>query len=379
MIYLDNAATTFPKPEEVYNEIMNCMRNYNCNSGRGYYDMSAKVEKKILETRFLVAKLFSIKDPFNVVFTCNATEGLNIGIKGLLKVKNHAIATVMEHNSVLRPLKTLNKKGIQVTLVGVDKSGKVNIKDIKKEIKKNTKAIIINHASNVTGTVQNIEAIGSLAREHGITFILDASQSAGYIPIDVDKCNVDIMALSGHKALYGPQGTGIIYIREGICLENFKDGGTGNDSQSMIQPDALPYKYESGTLNIPGIVGLGEGIKFINKIGIDTVKKHTNDLIYYLQEELSKLNYVRLYCNDNKTERCPILSFNIEGLDSTAAGHLLNREGIAVRTGYHCAPLIHGILGTYSTGTVRISLSYFNTFEQIEKTIEAVKKVYKSH
>lgn len=379
MIYLDNAATTFPKPEEVYNEIMNCMRNYNCNSGRGYYDMSAKVEKKILETRFLAAKLFSIKDPFNVVFTSNATEGLNIGIKGLLKAKSHAITTVMEHNSVLRPLKTLNKKGIQITLVGVDKSGKVNIKDIKKEIKKNTKAIIINHASNVIGTVQNIEAIGSLAKEHGITFIIDASQSAGIIPIDVNKCNIDIMALSGHKGLYGPQGTGVIYIRDGINLDNFKDGGTGNDSQSMIQPDILPYKYESGTLNIPGIVGLGEGIKFISRVGIDVIRKHSAELMSYLEEELSKLSYVRLYCKDSSVERCPIVSFNIEGLDSTAAGHLLNREGIAVRTGYHCAPLIHGILGTYSIGTIRISLGYFNTLEQIEKTIEAIKKVYRSH
>ncbi|MDD3453861.1 MAG: aminotransferase class V-fold PLP-dependent enzyme, partial [Bacilli bacterium] len=260
MIYLDNAATTFPKPNEVYDEVLNCMKNYAANPGRSSHDMALKASQKVLETRQLIGDLFNISNPFNIIFTCNATEGLNIGIKGLLKSGDHAISSVIEHNSVLRPLKSLNKKGVETTLVNVDENGYVDINDIKKQMKKNTKAIIINHCSNVIGTVQNIQAIGKLSHENNILFIVDASQSAGIIPIDVIKDNIDILAFPGHKGLYGPQGTGALYIKEGLILESFKDGGTGSESQSMLQPDILPDKFESGTLNTHGIAGLGEGV-----------------------------------------------------------------------------------------------------------------------
>ena len=379
MIYLDNAATTFPKPNEVYDEVMNCMKNYAANPGRSSHDIALKADQKILETRQLIGDLFNISNPFNIIFTCNATEGLNIGIKGVLKSTDHAISTVIEHNSVLRPLKSLNKKGVETTLVNVDENGYVNINDIKKQIRKNTKAIIINHASNVIGTVQNIEAIGRLAKENNILFIVDASQSAGIIPIDVVKDNIDILAFPGHKGLYGPQGTGALYIREGLVLDNFKDGGTGSESDSMLQPEMLPDKFESGTLNTPGIAGLSEGIKFIKKVGIDNIRKHEEALITYLCEELSKLSYIKIYGGKDYKNKCSVLSFNIDGKDSSIVGYLLNKKGIAVRTGYHCAPLIHGVLGTNNLGTVRISPAYFNSFKDIEDLIIATRNIYENN
>lgn len=376
MIYLDNAATTFPKPNEVYDEVINCMKNYAANPGRASHDMALKASQKILETRQLIGNLFNISNPFNIIFTCNATEGLNIGIKGLLKSGDHAISTVIEHNSVLRPLNSLTKKEVKTTLVDVDENGYVNINDIKKQIRKNTRTIIINHASNVIGTVQNIQAIGKLAKENNILFIVDASQSAGIIPIDVVKDNIDILAFPGHKGLYGPQGTGAIYIREGLVLDSFKDGGTGSESQSMVQPEMLPDKFESGTLNTPGIAGLSEGIKFIKKVGIDNIRKHEKTLITYLCEELSKLSYIKIYGGNDYKNRCPVLSFNIDGKDSSTVGYWLNKKGIAVRTGYHCAPLIHEVLGTHNLGTVRISPGYFNSFKDVEELIIAIRDIY---
>lgn len=376
MIYLDNAATTFPKPNEVYNEVLNCMKNYAANPGRSSHDMALKASEKIMETRQLLSNMLGINNPFNIVFTCNATEGLNIGIKGLLKHKDHVISTVIEHNSVLRPLKSLNRTGVQVTLVGVDENGYINLNDMKKEIKKNTKAIIINHASNVIGTVQNIEEIGKVAKENDIVFMVDGSQSVGLIPIDVEKNNIDILAFPGHKGLYGPQGTGALYIKEGIILDSFKEGGTGSDSQSMVQPEFMPDKFESGTLNTPGIAGLSEGLKFIKRVGMENIRAHDEQLITYLYEELSKLPYIKIYGERTYKNRCPVLSFNIDGMDSSTVGYLLNKKGIAVRTGYHCAPLIHGILGTYNKGTVRMSVGYFNTLQEIEYTVEAIRDIH---
>lgn len=377
MIYLDNAATSFPKPSEVYDEVLNCMRNYAANPGRGSYEMSVKAALKIMETREKICQLFNIPDPFNLVFTCNATEGLNIGIKGLLKVGDHVISTVIEHNSVLRPLHSLSKNGVEVTLISVDKAGYVNIKDIKDEIKKNTKMIIINHTSNVLGSIQDIKNIGNLSKTKGIIFMVDASQSAGVIPIDVERDNIDLLAFSGHKGLLGPQGTGCLFIRNGIRLKNFREGGTGSNSHFMVQPDFMPDQFESGTLNTPGIAGLCEGIKFINKVGIYNIQKFEEELISYLLEELKKLSYIKIYGNNSKKQRSSVLSFNVEGIDASIIGEKLNDEGIAVRTGYHCAPLIHEIIGTEYAGTVRVSPGYFNTFDDIEKLLVAIMRIYK--
>lgn len=376
MIYLDNAATSFPKPNEVYDAVVECMKNYAANPGRASHDMALKASSKIIETRQCISKMFNISNPLNIVFTSNATEGLNIGIKGVLKKGDHVISTVIEHNSVLRPLSYLSKQGVEVTLLAVNEEGYINIKDLKNEIRKNTKAIIINHASNVLGTVQNINNIGAISRNLGIIFILDASQSAGAIPIDVESDNIDILAFPGHKGLFGPQGTGGLYIREGISLSDFKQGGTGSNSNSMNQPDFLPDKFESGTLNTPGIAGLCEGIKFIERVGINDIKKHEEKLTEQLLEELKKLNYVKIYGLSYHKNRSAVVSITLENIDSSQVGYLLNKKGIAVRTGYHCAPLIHGILGTNKSGTVRISPGYFNTNEDIESIIKAISEIH---
>lgn len=376
MIYLDNAATSFPKPDGVYDAVVECMKNYAANPGRASHDMALKASSKIIETRQCISKLLNISNPLNIVFTSNATEGLNIGIKGVVKKGDHVISTVIEHNSVLRPLNYLSKQGVEVTLLGVNENGYINLKDLKKEIRKNTKAIIINHASNVLGTVQNINNIGAIARKSGIIFILDASQSAGAIPIDVESDNIDILAFPGHKGLFGPQGTGGLYIREGINLSDFKQGGTGSNSNSMNQPDFLPDKFESGTLNTPGIAGLCEGIKFIEKIGIKNIQKHEEDLMEHLLTELKKLSYVKMYGPSTHENRGAVLSIVIENMDSSQVGYLLNKKDIAVRTGFHCAPLIHGIMGTNKSGTVRISPGYFNTHSNIETIVKALKEIY---
>jgi len=376
MIYLDNAATSFPKPEQVYNEMINCMKNYCANPGRSSHNMAIETDMKIMETRESIARLFNIEKQMNIVFTKNATEALNIGIKGLLKSGDHVISTKIEHNSVLRPLNTMSKNNVEVTLLNVNKEGYIDICEMKKHIKKETKAIIINHASNVLGTVQDINAIGRLARDHGIILMVDASQSAGSIQIDVAIDNIDIMAFPGHKGLLGPQGTGALYINDSIKLEPYTEGGTGSNSHLMEQPDFLPDKFESGTLNTPGLSGLCEGIKFIEKIGIENIHKHEMNLLQCLFEELNKLIYVKVYGTKDCSRRSSVVSLNIEGFESSEVGYYLNESGIAVRTGYHCAPLIHDIIDTKNMGTVRISPGYFNTFEDIYSLVAAIVQIH---
>lgn len=377
MIYLDNAATSFPKPSSVYEEALNCMKNYAANPGRGSHDMSVKSALKIMETREVICELFNIPSPFNLIFTSNATEALNIGIKGSLKSGDHVISTVIEHNSVLRPLQSLSECGVEITLVSVDTAGYVNSNDIKNSIKENTKMIIINHVSNVLGSIQDIETIGKITNEHGIIFMVDGSQSAGVISIDVESAHIDLLAFPGHKGLLGPQGTGGLYIRDGITLKNFKEGGTGSNSHFMVQPNFLPDQFESGTLNTPGIAGLCEGVKFIQKVGINNIQKSEEALLSYLLEELKKLSYVKLYGRHSMKQRSAVLSFNIDGIDASIVGEQLNDYGIAIRTGYHCAPLIHGITNTEYAGTARVSPGYFNTFKDIEKLVESITKIYK--
>lgn len=376
MIYIDNAATSFPKPVEVYSEVLNCMENYAANPGRSSHDMAVEASSKIMDTRQELSEFFNIPNMLNIIFTCNATEALNIGIKGILKPGDHVISTVIEHNSVLRPLNYLSEKRIRFTLLDVNENGYLNINDLKKKIRRNTKAIIINHTSNVLGTVQDIRAIGEIAKQSGIIFMVDASQSAGVIPIDVELDNIDLLAFPGHKGLYGPQGTGGLYIREGLILDSYKQGGTGSESFSMKQPDLLPDRFESGTLNTPGIAGLCAGIRFIRKVGIENIRKHEIMLVEYLVKELSKLSYVKIYGGADYKNRGAVVSLNIDNIDVSDVGGCLNKKGIAVRTGFHCAPLIHHIIGTELRGTVRISPGYFNNLEDIEKLISALKDIY---
>lgn len=377
MIYLDNAATSFPKPSEVYEAVIDCMKTYAANPGRGSHSMAVKSALKVMETREKLGELFNVPSPLNIIFTSNATEGINIGIKGVVKAGDHVISTNIEHNSVLRTVYSLYKKGVEYTLVKVNKGGFINPESIKREVKPNTILIVVNHTSNVIGTIQPIRDIGKIAADAGILFMVDASQSAGIIPIDVVDDHIDLLAFSGHKGLLGPQGTGGLYIREGIVLDDFKTGGTGSNSSSMEQPFFLPDKFESGTLNTPGIAGLCEGVKFIERTGIVNIYKHEIDLSDYLISEFKKLSFIETYGNITSKDRCGVISFNIKEMDSSKIGYILNKSNIAVRTGYHCAPLIHETIGTVNRGTIRVSPGYFNTFIDIDNLLETIIKIYR--
>ena len=380
MIYLDNAATTYPKPECVYNAIMDCMKNYCANPGRAGHKLAMKAAREIYDTRENIAKLFNVDNPMNIVFTNNATDSLNLAIKGIVNSGDHIITTSMEHNSVIRPIKALEKNNIETTVVECDKDGFLNIEDLKKAIKPNTKLIVTTHASNVCGTIIDIESIGKIAKENNILYLVDASQTAGVYDIDTKKINVDMIAAPGHKCLLGPQGTGILYIREGLELSILKEGGTGSKSEDLFQPSLLPDKYESGTHNTPGIVGLNQGVKFILEKGIDNIRKHEEDLCNYMLNRLEEVPNIVIYGPKDSKKRAAVISINIGNMDSGEITFILDSEyDIATRSGIHCAPLAHKTLGTLEQGAVRFSLGYFNTKEDIDKAIEALKQIANSN
>lgn len=378
MIYLDNAATTFPKPEEVYLAVDKCLREFGANPGRSGHKLALAAGRAIYETRELICKLFNIDNPMRVIFTSNATESLNLAIKGLLEKGDHVITSSMEHNSVIRPIKALEGNGVEHTIVKCREDGSILVKDIEKEIKENTRLIAITHASNVCGTLMPIKEIGKLAKKHSILFLVDGAQTAGVYEIDVNEMNIDLLAFPGHKGLMGPQGTGGLYIREGINLRHMKEGGTGSKSESLLQPDIIPDKFESGTPNTPGIVGLGEGIKFVLKTGLENIRRHEEELTDYFLKKLEKIDNVKIYGTKNSKKQASVVSLNIGELDSSEVSYLLDQAfNIAVRSGLHCAPLAHKTLGTLEQGTVRFSIGYYNTKDEVDKVIDAIEKISK--
>jgi cysteine desulfurase family protein len=376
MIYLDNAATTFPKPLPVYDAVDCCLRNYCANPGRGSHSLSLECELRILECRERIGKLLNIEDPMRIVLTSNTTDGLNIAIKGVLKPGDHVITTMIEHNSVLRPIEHLKNLGVEVTTLPVDLNGYIYMPNLKNSLKKNTKAVIINHGSNVLGTIQDVESIGALTKSLGILLIVDGAQTVGYLDMDVRKMNIDILAFPGHKSLLGLQGTGGLYVRSNIDLSPLKEGGTGSNSHSLLQPSFMPDKLESGTLNTPGIVGLSEGVNFILTEGLENIRNHEIALMEQLTEELLRLPFITAYGELNPKKKTPVISFNIDNFDCSEVGRLLNEENLCVRTGYHCAPLIHQTIGTERMGTIRVSPGYFNSPKDIDSFISAIKKIY---
>ena len=380
MIYLDNAATTFPKPEAVYNAMMDCMKNYCANPGRAGHKLAMKAAREIYDTRENIAKLFNIDNPMNIVFTNNATDSLNLAIKGVVNKGDHIITTSMEHNSVIRPIKALEKVGVENTIVQCDDQGFLNIDDLEKAIKPNTKLIVTTHASNVCGTLIDIKSISEIANKHNILYLIDASQTVGVYDIDLKDIKADMLAAPGHKGLLGPQGTGILYIREGLNIDILKEGGTGSRSEDLFQPDLFPDKYESGTHNTPGIVGLNEGVKFIFKEGIDKIKEHEEELCKYMLERLEEVPNIKIYGPKDANKRASVISINIGNMDSGEITFLLDSEyDIATRSGIHCAPLAHKTLGTLEQGAVRFSIGYFNTKEEIDKAINALKEIAKNN
>lgn len=378
MVYFDNAATSFPKPKIVYDSIMEAMTTYGANPGRSGHKIALKSSRGIFDTRLQISKLFNINNPMNVILTFNCTESLNMAIKGVLKPGDHVITTSMEHNSVLRPIVFLESLGIKHTIVQGDIMGIVNPKDIEKAILPETKMIVTTHISNLTGTIQDIKSIGQVAKDHGLIYLVDGAQSAGVYDIDVEKMNIDILAFPGHKSLLGPQGTGGLYIKEGIEIKEIFQGGTGSISHSLTQPDVMPDKFESGTPNAPGIIGLGTGIKYIMEIGMDNIRRKEEELTKHFMEEVSKIDKVKIYGPLDMTYHGPVVALNIGDADSSEISYILDDEyDIAVRPGLHCAPLAHKTIGTFKQGVVRFSFGYENTHEEIELGVKALKQIAK--
>ncbi|WP_027339669.1 aminotransferase class V-fold PLP-dependent enzyme [Halonatronum saccharophilum] len=376
MIYLDNAATTWPKPERVYQAMDKFMRNSSANPGRAGHKMAIEAGELIFKTRELLASFFNANSSREIIFTSNATEALNLAIKGSLKVGDHVVTTTMAHNSILRPLKELERRGVELTIVKADSLGQIKSKQIKESLNNNTKLVIMDHGSNVTGSLAPIEEVGKLLEGKGIYFLVDAAQTAGVRAIDVQEMKIDMLAFTGHKGLFGPQGTGGLYLREDIALKPLMYGGTGSYSEDLYQPNVRPDRYESGTSNTPGIAGLKAGIEFILKEGIEKISKYEDRLTSYLIEKLKTIPQIILYGPLNIEERVSVISFNLGDEDSGEVGYILDKFfNIGVRTGLHCAPLAHKTLGTEERGTVRLSLGYFNTEEEIERTIKAIKDI----
>lgn len=376
MIYLDNGATSYPKPPEVMDTLMDVMTNYCANPGRAGHFMAARTAQEIFKTRLSAARIFNIADPGQIVFTKNCTESLNMGLKGLLKTGDHVITSSMEHNSVIRPLHHLKKNGIEVSVVKCDKEGKISLGNIRNEIKTNTKLIVITAASNVTGTKMPLEEIGRLALRNGIIFMVDAAQGAGHMTIDVKKQHIDILAAPGHKGLLGPQGTGLLYIRKGIEVSPMLQGGTGNKSKEIEQPLNFPEGYEAGTVNSPGIIALGAGIRAAEKIGIDVIEEHERRLTEKLQNKLEEIPNVKLYGPKDTHDKTAVIAMNIEGLDCEEAANILNdRYGIAVRAGFHCSPAAHETIGTQDTGCIRLCPSIYIAESEIDEVIAAIREI----
>ncbi|MHB1394477.1 MAG: aminotransferase class V-fold PLP-dependent enzyme [Clostridia bacterium] len=378
MIYFDNAATTYPKPEAVYKAVDDCLRGFCANPGRSGHKLSLQSGRVILEARELLAELFKSDSPERIILTHNATEALNLALKGSLKKGSHVITTSMEHNSVLRPLKALEQSGVETTIVQCSKDGEINIHDIEKEIRKETVLIAATHASNIVGTIIPTEEIGSLAKDNNLDFLVDASQTAGVCEIDVDKMNISMLAFTGHKSLMGPQGTGGLYIRKGLELNPLKEGGTGSNSESLYQPDILPDRYESGTHNTPGIAGLCAGISFIKNKGLANIRKHEQELTRCFLDGLEQQKKVKVYGTKDVDKQVAVVSINIGDIGSSEISYILDQTfDIATRSGLHCAPIAHKTLGTHGQGTVRFSFGYFNTKEQIETALAAINQITK--
>ncbi len=382
LIFLDNGATSFPKPEEVYKFMDSFYRNFGVNPGRSGYDLCMETGELVEITRKLLTKIFNGKDPNRLCFSYNSTDALNLIINGLLKEGDHAITTTIEHNSVLRPLYHLYKyNGVEVDYIPFDEKGFIDPDEFPKKFKKNTSLVIVNHASNVIGTIQPVKEIGKYCRKRGIPFAIDSSQSAGKIPIDIEDLNVDIVAFTGHKSLLGPTGIGGLYVREGIEIRQTRAGGTGVRSAVRTHLFEYPYRFEYGTLNTLGVAGLHAGVKWIEEKGLNNIHEKEMKLAAMLRDGLKDLEGVILYCQDDLKDHIGILLFNIDGLEALNTGTILDVDyNIACRTGLHCAPLVHEQLGTDKIhGAVRFGIGPFNTEEHIKTAIRAVKEIAESH
>ncbi len=375
MIYLNNSATSYPKPKEVVDAVNNYLTAVPVNPSRSGFEVQD--QDAPTSCRRKLAAFFNVDDPNRIIFSSGATESLNLALFGLDLEDGHVITTAVEHTSVLRPLKTLEKEaGLDLTIVNCDPNGVVDPEDIAATIKKNTKAIVVNHSSNVTGETINLKTVADIAHAHGLIIIIDSSQSAGNAPIDVKETGIDILAFTGHKSLYSLPGVGGVVIKEGLKLKPLKVGGTGIRSESLYQPEELPLYYESGTHNLPGILSLAAGIDFIQKTGIEKIGNKKREHLRKITEGLKDIPEVTIYGSDNFDTRSAVFCFNMKGILPADLGYILESSfELIVRAGLHCAPLIHQAMGAYPKGTIRISPSYFTTSAEIEYFIKAIKEI----
>ena len=375
MIYLDNAATTMHKPQEVIEAVAAAMGSMG-NAGRGANDASLSASRIIYDTREKICRMVGGTDPRQVVFTCNSTESLNTAIRGLLKPGDHVITTMLEHNSVLRPLYDLETKGTSLTIVKSDAKGNFDIEEMKAAVRPETKMIVCTNGSNLTGNYVDLKPIGEIAHNNGILFVVDASQTAGVFPIDVEEMKIDVLCFTGHKGLLGPQGTGGMYVREGVEIHSLKSGGTGVQTYSKTQPSKMPTALEAGTLNGHGIAGLRAALGYIEEYGMDKIRSREQELMWRFYEGVKDIEQVKVYGDFSTKNRCAIVTLNIGDYDSSeVSDELLTEYGISTRSGGHCAPLMHKALGTVEQGAVRFSFSHYNTDEEVDAAIRAVQEL----
>jgi cysteine desulfurase family protein len=379
LIYLDNGATSYPKPEETYTFMDTFYRHAGVNPGRSGFDLCLEAGSLVDETRKLLTKFFGGTDSNRLTFGYNSTDALNLAIFGLIQKGDHVVTTHVEHNATLRPLWKLEQEGVEVDWVDFDDKGYVDPQEVIRRMKKNTKAVVMNHGSNVIGTVQDVAAVGKVCRERGIHLILDVSQTAGMVPVKLDELGADVICFTGHKSLMGPMGIGGMYVREGVEIAKTRAGGTGVKSAQRDHLDEYPYRMEYGTPNLPGIAGLNAGVKWVEKQGIDAIHRHEMALWTRLRDGLKPIPGVVLYCAEDVPgkQRISVLSFNIQGLEAMDTGTMLDVDhNIACRTGLHCTPMVHEHLGTDKLhGAVRFGIGPFNTEAHIDAAIAAVRDI----
>ena len=375
MIYFDNAATTMQKPDCVVKAVAEALCSMG-NPGRSIHAGAISASRTVFEARCTLAKLFGAESPDRIAFTANSTEALNIAIKGVLHRGDHVITTELEHNSVLRPLYEMEDHGVELTVLPADAKGNIRYEDIVLAIKKNTKMIVTTHGSNLTGNLLDVERIGSIARAHNLIYIVDASQTAGVFPVDVQKMHIDVLCFTGHKGLLGPQGTGGLYVREGIDVKPLLSGGSGVQTYLRNHPPQMPTALEAGTLNTHGIAGLLAAVNYIEKTGMENIRNTEQALMTAFYRAVMAIPGITVYGDFEDLNRCPIVTLNVRRYDSGLISDILAQDyGIATRPGAHCAPLMHKALGTVEQGAVRFSFSHYNTLEEIKIAVSALREL----
>jgi len=379
MIYLDNAATTWPKPACVAQTMTDYALNVGASPGRASHRLSLAASRVVYDTREALGRLFGVSDPLRIVFTANGTEALNLVAMGYLNSGDHVVTTSVEHNALMRPLRHLESLGVRLTIVPCGVDGTLDPAAVEQALRPNTVLLAINHASNVVGTVLPIAQIGAIARMRGILMLVDSAQTAGAYPIDMAAMGIDLLAFTGHKGLFGPQGTGGLCLGERVDVERLrplKRGGTGSNSESEEQPSFLPDKYEAGTLNAVGIAGLGAGARYVLEQGVSRIRRHEEELTACLLSGLRAIPGLQLYGTGDASLQVATVSFNVTDIQPSEVAERLDEEhGVLCRAGLHCAPAAHRTIGTYPRGSVRFGLSYLNTLEQVDAAVEAVRSV----